>query len=203
MPKHTSRFGLALAFAAAIAIGSLAAPSQAEAQAMEETGEQVGSSPKGLIGLGLIGAELGLTIPALAGLDETWSLIVFPAVGFAGGAIAGHYLIDNKDKPKAAVAMLITGLSLVIPSIVITVAATAYDPEGDIEEAESEPESATRQRQRAVASAGSGMIRVHEGGVALTMPGLSVGGVYSAEELVRYGGDQATEVELSLISGSF
>lgn len=222
MPKHISRFGLTLAFAAALAVGALASPSRAAAQ--DPMPVQVDASPKGLIGLGFIGAELGLTIPALAGLDETWSLIVFPVVGAAGGAIAGHYAIDNRGNEKAAVATLMIGLALVVPSIVITVAATAYDPEDDFEEqveeaggdpeeaeaqveeaeaeAEAEPEAALDRRQLATRG-GTGMVRIHEGGVSLSLPGLSVGQVYTAQELARYGGEQATEVQLSLFSGVF
>ena len=210
LPTHISRFGFVLAFAAASFAGNFAAPDVAEAQEPIEE-DQLDASPKGLIGLGLIGAELGLTIPALAGLDETWSLITFPLVGFAGGAVAGHFLIDKNDKPKVAVAMLLTGLVLVLPSIVITVAATRYDPEAAFEEQqedERERNAETREARlptpaQSVAAAGTGMVRVHEGGVALTMPGLSVQPVYSPEELARYGGRQATEVQLSVVSGVF
>lgn len=221
MPKHISRFGLTLAFAATLAVGTLAEPSRAAAQ--DPMPVQVDASPKGLIGFGLIGAELGLTIPALAGLDETWSLIVFPVVGAAAGAIAGHYAIDNRGNEKAAVATLMVGLALVVPSIVITVAATAYDPEDDFEEddgggggeeaeaseeesepePEAEPEARRESRRQLATRGGTGMVRVHEGGVSLSLPGLTVGQVYTAQELARYGGEQATEVQLSLFSGVF
>ncbi len=218
LPKHISRFGLTLAFAAAVAVGTLASPSRAAAQDPAEEPVQIEASPKGLIGLGFIGAELGLTIPALAGLDETWSLIIFPVVGAAGGAIAGHYAIDNRGNEKAAVATLMIGLALVVPSIVITVAATAYDPEDDFEEEdagggdeaaeaesepEAEPEAEIDRRRRLATRGGTGMVRVHEGGVSLAPPGLTVGQVYTAQELARYGGEQATEVHLSLFSGAF
>lgn len=213
-----------MAFAAALAVGALASPSRAAAQDPMDPGPvQVDASPKGLIGLGLIGAELGLTIPALAGLDETWSLIVFPVVGAAGGAIAGHYAIDNRGNEKAAVATLMIGLALVVPSIVITVAATAYDPEDDFEEeedaaadeagdeeaaeaepeAEPEPEAELDRRRRLATAGGTGMVRIHDGGVSLALPALSVGQVYTPQELARYGGEQATEVQLSLFSGAF
>ena len=221
MPKHISRFGFMLV--AALAVASAGAPSQASAQTdpdpVATPGEQVDASPKGLIGLGIIGAELGLVIPAVAGLDETWSLITFPVVGFGLGAVAGHFLIDENNNEKAAVAVLLTSLALVVPSIVITVAATAYDPVDDFEERtdqevpeadQQEPETVedvldeeASREMRTVAAAGTGMVRIHEGGVALTMPGLTVGRVYTPEELARYGGQQATEVQLSLVSGSF
>ena len=219
MPKHISRFGFMLV--ATLAFASATAPNHASAQTTDPVpmGEQVDASPKGLIGLGIIGAELGLTIPALAGLHETWSLITFPAVGFAGGAVAGHFLIDNNNNEKAAVAVLLTSLALVIASIVITVAASAYDPVDDFEDrtdtelpddADEEPETVedaldeqARTEARQLADSGTGMVRVHEGGVSLTVPGLTVGAVYTPEELARYGGTQVTEVQLSLVSGSF
>ena len=60
-------------------------PMRAAAQAADdsEATTPVRADFKGMIGLGLIGGELGLVIPAVAGLNETWSMIVFPVVGAA------------------------------------------------------------------------------------------------------------------------
>ena len=96
-----------------------------------QEGEQIRSSPKGLIGLGLIGAELGLVIPAAAGLDDTWALVTFPILGATGGALAGHFLIDDNDQEELGVAMLVSGLALVVPALVLTLTLTAYDPDDD------------------------------------------------------------------------
>ena len=78
-------FTTMLALAATIAV---AAPEAAEAQAGGGGGmmfEQVEATPKGTIGLGLIGAELGFVLPAAVGLDQTWAFVVFPlALGGAG-----------------------------------------------------------------------------------------------------------------------
>ena len=77
------------ALVAGIIFASAAAPNQACAQDPEAP-EQIDSSPKGLIGLGIFGAELGLVIPAAAGLDDTWALVTFPLIGAGGGAVAGQ-----------------------------------------------------------------------------------------------------------------
>ena len=137
LPSTFRRMGWVIALSAALVMTNAAAPERVAAQPMMETGEQIDASPKGLIGLGLVGAELGFVVPALAGLDDAWAFVVFPVVGAAGGAIAGHFLIDNNDNEKAAVAMLSVGLALVVPSLVITLASTAYDPEDDEDAIES------------------------------------------------------------------
>lgn len=206
----------------AAAISMTTAPSTAAAQPTEP--QRIDASPKGLLGLGFIGAELGLTIPALAGLDDTWALIVFPVVGAAGGAVAGHFAIDNRGNEKAAVATLTLGLALVVPSLVLTLWATRYDPDDEDaiesstsgEEAEQGEEAADEAapaeeaapaaaaaRRGAVARAGTGLLRLGEGGFQLGLPGVSLVPSYTREELALFGGGQTNEVRLSLFTGAF
>lgn len=198
-----------------------AAPSTAAAQPAEP--QRIDASPKGLLGLGFIGAELGLTIPALAGLDDTWALIVFPIVGAGGGAVAGHYAIDNRGNEKAAVATLTLGLALVVPALVLTLWATRYDPDDEdaIESSTSgeEEEAAEGQSDEAApaeeaapsaavtptttARAGTGLLRFGQGGLQLGLPGVSLVPSYTLEELTLFGGEQTNEVRLSLFTGAF
>lgn len=211
-----ARGGFALLLAAAISMTT--APSTAAAQPTEP--QRIDASPKGLLGLGFIGAELGLTIPALAGLDDTWALIVFPVVGAAGGAVAGHYAIDNRGNEKAAVATLTLGLALVVPALVLTLWATRYDPDDEEaiesstsgEEAEQGEEAAPAEevapaaaatRRGAVARAGTGLLRLGQGGLQLGLPGVSLVPSYTREELALFGGGQTNEVRLSLFTGAF
>lgn len=212
-----ARGGFALLLAAAISMTT--APSTAAAQPTEP--QRIDASPKGLLGLGFIGAELGLTIPALAGLDDTWALIVFPVVGAAGGAVAGHYAIDNRGNEKAAVATLTLGLALVVPALVLTLWATRYDPDDEEaiesstagEEAGDEGEEAApaeeaapvaaATRRGAVARAGTGLLRLGQGGLQLGLPGVSLVPSYTREELALFGGGQTNEVRLSLFTGAF
>lgn len=216
-----SRLSRGAALALCLAIAAAAAdPSVAAAQPMDPAPQRIEASPKGLLGLGLVGAELGLTVPALAGLDDAWALIVFPVVGAAGGAVAGHFAIDNRGNEKAAVATLTLGLALVVPSVVLTLWATRYDPddeaaiesttttdgEGAAEEgpADTAPSEETAAARRAtLARAGTGLLRFGEGGLQVGLPGVSVLPSYSVEELALFGGSQRNEVRLSLFSGSF
>ncbi|MFT5358071.1 MAG: hypothetical protein ACI9KE_005308 [Polyangiales bacterium] len=214
------RFTGVLAFC--VAFGAIA-PTGAFAQ--DPVGEQVTSSPKGLIGLGLIGAELGLVIPAAAGLDDTWALVTFPLVGAVGGAIAGHFLIDNNDKPKIGVAMLVTGLALVVPALVLTLSLNAYDPddeddgsdgddaaaeetadedEGTVSEPPAEVETETAALHQArVARAGGGLLRIGEAGLLVGVPNVELVPTFTQEELSRYGGNQSNELRLAVFSGAF
>lgn len=194
-----TRKATGIATALGLLLGTAAAaPSVASAQMRNF--EEVEPTPKGTIGLGLIGAELGFTIPALAGLDEAWSLTVFPIAGAAGGATAGWFLIDDNDQPEAAVAVLASSIALVIPSMVLTLSATRYDPSEEIAQAkasgsggaggsveaegsgggqssESSPQSRRDPadgRARDIARAGSGVLRWSERGLLLGPPGVAL-----------------------------
>lgn len=104
---------------------------------------QVTATAKGIVGLGLIGAELGFVIPALAGLDQAWAFVVFPVIGAAGGAVAGYFALEQGGgHPELAVASLALGMALVIPTMVITLSATAYDPDDDPSAVVEEPAAA-------------------------------------------------------------
>lgn len=129
------RFTWSLAFAAALFVAIPAAlPAMASAQTVPAP-VQITSGYKGVIGLGLFGAELGFSIPALAGMDQTWAYIVFPIVGAGAGATAGYFLLEGGSS-ELNVAVLAIGMALVIPAMVITLSATAYDPneEADVVE---------------------------------------------------------------------
>lgn len=132
--------GAAMAVLFFIAAVSLA-PTSARAQgsgAVDETApdgattaDRVEATPKGTIGLGLIGAELGLVIPAVSGLTKTWSLVLFPIVGAGAGAVAGYFGIDNPGQSEAAVAVLAVGMGLLVPAIVGTVLAASHSGKQD------------------------------------------------------------------------
>ena len=88
------RTGVVAVLASAILAASLTvAPARAEAQCPpgDELCSRVTPDGKGIVGLGLIGAELGFVIPALvqeaAGTNEWWPYLVFPVVGAAALAV--------------------------------------------------------------------------------------------------------------------
>jgi len=179
--------------AVAIALSALAAaPHAAQAQADEDEladSKEIPPDFKGMVGLGLIGAELGFVIPALAGLHETWAFIVFPIVGAGGGAAAGYFLLEKGDgEPELAVASLTAGMALVIPSLIITLSATAYEPEEATELADAR---------------NPGIVRFSDRGVRLAAPMVSVRPGASARESLRTGASMAREVHVPVLSGKF
>lgn len=120
-----------MAFAAALFIAVPAAlPEMASAQ---DAPVQIRTGFKGVLGLGIFGAELGFAIPALAGLDETWAFIVFPVVGAGLGATVGYFALETgtTDLAEVNVAVLAISMALIIPTMVITLSATAYDPDDE------------------------------------------------------------------------
>lgn len=132
-----------VALAAALSIASLTlAPASAEAQCTmsSPTCSHVTPDAKGMIGLGLIGAEIGFIVPALIQdamhANEWWPYLVFPALGAVGGVIGGYFLevetrarpADPDGTPEVAVSMLAIGMALIVPTMVGTLALSAYDP---------------------------------------------------------------------------
>lgn len=240
MKRLAWRFASIAALAAGLVVASSALePATAQAQGLcgDPPCEQVEPGFKGVIGLGMVGAELGFIIPAVAGLHDTWAFIVFPVVGAAGGAVGGYFALENTGETELSVAALAFGMAMIIPTMVITLSATAYDPddegdvsdgggdfEGEFEETEggvrmegggsvgggeeappAEPgPEATRLRHRRIARTGTGLLRWSDDtGLMLGTPGLALAPAYAQTELMRFGGDQETELHLSLLSGAF
>lgn len=225
-----SRLGWTAALAVALTFGSAAgAPQRAEAQ---PTRNQVEATPKGTIGLGLVGAELGFVVPALAGLDQVWAFIVFPIIGAAGGAVGGYFAIDSNDHEELAVAALAFGMAMVIPSLVITLSQTAYDPEEEAEDEDlvesgrgdeglgddlgedvggepaagdefDEGSSLGVDERIRLARAGGGLLRLSDTGLRLGVPAVRVAPMYSDTEVERFGVTQRSEIQVPLFSGLF
>lgn len=203
---------------ALVICGCCLAPSLTHAQ-----NSKIEADFKGAIGLGLVGAELGAVIPAIAGADATWTYLVFPAVGAAGGALAGYFALDRANHAELSVAALTAGMALVIPALIATLQLTSYDG-GDTEPqpapgtfvrarrgarrdadiAASTDTDAARRNERAETerrirrrlAAGPGMFRVSEGQLALAAPGFAL--------LPGTNGKTAVAgVSLALMSGQF
>lgn len=191
----------ALALCAAMAAGP--AP-VAEAQTQTQTA--VPADFKGIAGLGLIGAEIGMVLPAVFGMRDAWAYAVFPAVGAIGGGVAGYFLLEANDQAEISIAMLGVGMALVIPSALLTLSLTAFDP-GEItppatESARFNLDAARARREQARVRAGGGLVRLSDGGVWLGAP--TMGPVASAtatgRTALRFG---VSDFQLALVSGSF
>ncbi len=81
----------------------------------------------GIAGGILVGGELVVITEALIKVDKLWAYLTFPFVGAAGGGVGGYYL--EQASPEGAVAMLVGGLVLLVPSAILASKAMAYNPE--------------------------------------------------------------------------
>jgi hypothetical protein len=189
----------------AVTGAALSAPARGFAQDADEVDEAPEPTPlsadfKGTIGLGLIGAELGFVVPALAGARDAWAYIVFPVAGAAGGAVAGYFLLEKGEgHPETAVAVLTAGMALVIPALVVTLAATSYDPEEEAPTTAALPPRSAR----LAAAAGPGLLRMSEGGLLLAPPAIIARENVSAKEALRTGVARRSTVEVAMLSGVF
>ncbi len=198
------RIGWVLAFAVVVTLA--AEPRPVAAQVDPAALAQVEATPKGTIGLGLVGAELGLIIPSVSGLNEVWSLTVFPIVGAAGGAVAGYFALDKPGREKGSVAALVIGLAGVLPAILVTVKGVRQERQNRWEPTpQIEIRSEKEQRAFELVEAGPGLLRRSRSGLRVSMPGISVSRRAPSDvESARLGGlRERTEMRLSLASGVF
>jgi hypothetical protein len=168
--------------------------------------QQVEATPKGTIGLGLVGAELGLIIPSVAGLSDVWALTVFPVVGAAGGAVAGYFALDKPGREKGSVAVLVVGLAGVLPAVLVTVKGVREEQQERWEpESQIQVRNRKELRARELAEAGTGFLRRTRGGVRVATPDVSISlAPRETAETLRMGGLRARrEIRVSLFSGVF
>lgn len=214
---------------ATIAVASASvAPVHAEAQV-----SNVQSMPKATIGLGLVGVELGLILPAAFGARDWWPYLVFPVLGGAGGAIGGYFLdVETQNQPEISVTILVVSMALLVPTIIGTLALTAYSPPADSGQADedmgydeggdsvdavqdrnggaqstdsqsSDSQARLEQRIRALTAGGPGFLRFHQGQLLLGVPLASNLPRYTPEEIERLHVQQGADVVVPMVSASF
>jgi hypothetical protein len=89
--------------------------------------DAVSTTGKGIIGGGLLGAELVLATEAAFKVQPGWAYLVGGVGGAAAGSVGG-YFIEQDASPKTTMLMLAGGMALVIPTTVAVLSATAYEP---------------------------------------------------------------------------
>ncbi|HJL15062.1 MAG TPA: hypothetical protein RMH99_05365 [Sandaracinaceae bacterium LLY-WYZ-13_1] len=143
------RISLVAVLGAALVLGQAffdTPTASAQCDPASETCTTVGADGKGILGGGILGAEIGFIVPALivsAGareLDEAWAWILFPAIGAAGGAVGGYFALEDPQTtdmsgavtqqgfPEVAVAVLAVSMALIVPTFVGVLALTSYSP---------------------------------------------------------------------------
>ena len=89
--------------------------------------EDVSTTGKGIVGGGLLGAEVVLATEAAFKVQPGWAYLVGGVGGAAAGSVGG-YFIEQDASPKTTMLMLAGGMALVIPTTVAVLSATAYEP---------------------------------------------------------------------------
>src|SRR3954468_19223070 len=89
--------------------------------------EDVSTTGKGIVGGSLLGAEVVLATEAAFKVQPGWAYLVGGVGGAAAGGVGG-YFIEQDANPKTTMLMLAGGMALIIPTTVLVLSATAYEP---------------------------------------------------------------------------
>jgi peptidoglycan/LPS O-acetylase OafA/YrhL len=150
-------------------------------------GKDIKGNIAGTIGLGLIGAELGLVlVPACKLQNQVWAWVVFPTVLAGGGAVAGALAFDpGSPQPAVTLSLLGAGFLLAVPAIVGAVALR--------DKRNNAPPEALQE---------GGVLRFG-GRQRFGVPTVGAAPVYTQAERTRLGLPQRTMVSVALVSGRF
>jgi hypothetical protein len=182
------RFVTSLVIAAFVSLQASSVWAQ-DAAPISNEGARVKGDIAGTVGLGILGAEVGLFLPPAFNLqDQWWAWVLFPALGAAGGAVAGVFAFEPRS-PEPAVTVSILGASmlLAVPALVSASALATYRRDRDIQSA----------------SEGGGLIRFGKRGASLGAPNITTTAVFTPAEQARFGLPQRNSTRMTLISGRF
>ena len=173
---------LAVAFVVAAAVFVQAQSVTSQTTGTDTTqGEREDASTAGIVGLGFLGADIGVLLPPLFNLhDQTWAWVVFPLALAGGGVGAGIAVTDSLDK-AVNVSFLAVGMAGLIPAIVGSLTWKANK------------EKASFQQQA--------MLKV--GPVSFNAPTFGASPTFSAAEQQKWGAQQRSTYRLSLFNGTF
>lgn len=218
--RHEKKLGAVAAAAVAFAIGLAGSPSDARADG------PVTATGKGTVGGALLGGEVVCITLGAVGVERGWPYFVFGGLGAVGGGIGGFF-VEKAGSPEPSLYMLAGGMALIIPTLVVSLNATAYKPpETDrIEEpahtkpvldapapgtpsATPTPLAARAKRRPHLARAPMphiplSILDMHKGQLALGIPAFELRPLYSSAELWKYGVSQGSEVRVPLFQTTF
>ncbi|XXX74268.1 hypothetical protein WMF30_42150 [Sorangium sp. So ce134] len=200
--------------AAAVLAG---APERASAQ---EASDRVSVDGKGIVGGALLGGEVVMLTMGAIGVERAWPYLVFGGLGAVGGGVAGYFIEAAEPPAEVPLYMLAGGMALVIPTLVVTLNATAYKPpEGDQSEPiRNEPAAEPPQPGINVQITSDaarilrgtrweeprlGLVDITPRRVALGAPALSLKPLYSQDEMFKFGVAQGHELRVPVLRASF
>lgn len=210
MPAHHRRVsswllaGVGLATACCISLH--ASPAQAQEPGIDASG-------KGITGGALLGGELVVATQSLFGVKPAWAYLIGGVAGAAGGGVAG-YFVEQADNPKPAYYMLAAGMALVIPTTVLVLQRTSYQPPDQYTEDQPGPDAEpmplggpvsrpTRTGQVATAARPPAVLDLDSSQLRLSVPAVQLVPTYSARELRTYGLSQQSEWRVPVFHAVF
>ncbi len=96
--------------------------------------DEVSSGGKGIVGGGLLGADVVTGTMGIIGVHNPWFYVIGGGVGAAGGAVGGFAVQQASGDGRAPMYLLAGGLALLIPAAVLTLDATRFRPSDDATE---------------------------------------------------------------------
>jgi len=121
------RFASMLVSAAPLVGAVLLAPARASADVGKA---EASANGKGIVGGALLGGELVCAVEAAAGVQNGWAYLGGAVGGAAAGGVGGYFLEQNTSA-RASMLVLAGGMTLVIPTFVLVLSQTAYNPPAD------------------------------------------------------------------------
>jgi hypothetical protein len=118
---------IALALASVLGAAVVGAPLR-QARAADNV-SSTGEAGTGIGGGALLGAEIPMIVEGIAGVRSGWVYFISAVLGAGGGGFAGYEIENGASDGRPATYMLAAGLALVIPTWVLTLNATRYQPE--------------------------------------------------------------------------
>lgn len=210
---------LPLAAAALAAATCALAAGSGEARA-QEAATKVSGSGKGIVGMSLLGGEAVMIGMGAFGVEATWPYLVFGGAGMVAGGVGGWAIEGAGPPAELPVYLLAGGMALVIPTVVVVLNATAYNPpEVDTEEPlknEPAPEapraegtfklsSSNKLRRRSAPPPrpALGLLDIDPQRVALGLPAPEIRPLFTQDELSRFGVTQGQEYRFPIVRATF
>ncbi len=189
--------------ASALAVACLATGHDARAQGVSTTG-------KGMVGGGLLGAELVVIGEAIAGIDQEWMYYAGAGVGAVGGATGGYFL-ESAMSPKVSVLMLMAGMALSIPAMIVGMDATRRhwpevdqpEPSRDLPSEPPDPAAGPELVWEPLPTDASGLVQWSAAGVGVSLPDVYLTETYTQWERWAFALPRDTNVRLPVLTARF
>lgn len=155
--------------------------------------DEVSPKGKGITGGALLGAEVAVFTEAIIGLKNPWWYAAGVAAGAGGGAVGGYFL-EKEGSAGLPVAMLVSGMALLIPTCIVYLDAT----DGSDLPVDSEPLPPADEARLAPS-----LVQATPRSVSLRVPSVQISEAVVSEELRGLGVTEHTEINVALFGGTF